>query len=224
MRVLVALLIGSVVGACLAAVVLFYNPMSRYAGKAPQGESYFYANDMEHFAISHAGKLPMPYRPSDIEPLWEGAINGVVLTVFPLINEAGDMVAFASRISALGEDSDLLLRGAYTHNDWLLSFAGRGTLFVDDRENLSELVRYGVVPVWLLRQPWAGARDLLATSGPDAGSASVLGGTGEFAGASGRIRQRHRVEQFGPGGLQFESELGLELSLAESGEQVADQR
>ena len=140
-----------------------------------------------------------------------------------LLNSDGEMVALASRVSALSEDSDLLLRGAKSNNDWLLSFPGRGTLFIDDRENLSDLVRYGVVPVWLLRQRWSGSRELLATAGPDAGSAQILGGTGEFTNASGRLRQRHFVEQFGSGGINWRTELGLVLEgIVDSAEQVED--
>jgi hypothetical protein len=223
MRILVGLLIGFVFGAVAAGAVLFYNPVSQHTGKAPAGDSYFYDSELEHFAMSHAGKLPVPMKPSLVQGLWESAVNGAVLTVFPLMNSDGEMVALASRISALSEDSDLLLRGAKTNNDWLLSFPGRGTLFIDDRENLSDLVRHGVVPVWLLRQAWGGSRELLATTGPDAGSAQILGGTGEFANASGRMRQRHLVEQFGSGGINWRTELGLVLDVAaDPDEQVDD--
>lgn len=223
MRILVGLLIGFIFGVAAASAVLFYNPLSQHTGKAPDGDSYFYDNELEHFAMSHAGKLPVPIKPSGVQGLWESAVNGAVLTVFPLANSDGKIVALASRVSALSEDSDLLLRGAKTSNDWLLSFPGRGTLFVDDRENLSDLIRYGVVPVWLFRQAWGGSRELLATTGPDAGSAQVLGGTGEFANASGRLRQRHLVEQFGLGGVNWRTELGLALEdVADSAEQVDD--
>jgi hypothetical protein len=222
MRTLLGLVLGCLIGATVAGVILFYNPMSQYEGKVPVGESLFYNNDMEHFAVSHSGRLPVPIRPRGIEPLWESAINGAVLTVFPLNNAEGEAVALASRVSMLSEESDLLLNGAKTHNDWLLSFAGQGTLFVDDREDLSELVRYGVVPVWLLRQPWTGSRELLSTSGPDAGSAKILGGTGEYKDAKGRLRQRHVIEQLGPGGIRWSSEVGLEIT-AEN-ETVVNQR
>ena len=211
MRIVFALAMGLLVGLVLAATILFYNPLSQYDGSSPVGESFFYDNDMEHFSVSHAGHLPVPFRPRDIEPLWESAIDGVVLTVFPLNNAEGEPVALASRVSVLSEDTDLLLHGVKTQNDWLLSFAGRGTLFVDDREDLSALVRYGVVPVWLLRQSWSGPRELLATSGPDAGSAQILGGTGEYENAKGRLRQSHLVKQFGRDGLGWSSQLGLEL-------------
>ena len=224
MRIIFALLVGLLFGVALAGAVLFYNPLSQYQGKSPSGEALFYDNDMEHFAVSHGGLLPVPIRPKGIEPLWESAINGAVLTVFPLNNEAGETVALASRVSVLAEDSDLLLRGAKTHNDWLLSVPGRGTLFIDDREDLSELIRYGVVPVWLMRRPWPGSRELLATSGPDAGSAQILGGTGEYVDAAGRLRQRHRVEQFGPGGIRWNTEVGLDVKAETSDpEQVAQE-
>ena len=225
MRGLFALVAGSLVGAALASAVLFYNPMSQFSGKVPAGEPLFYDSGMPYMAVSHSGKLPVPLRPRDIEPLWENAINGAVLTVFPINNAAGEPVALASRVSALSEESDLLLRGVKTHNDWLLSFPGRGTLFIDDREDLSELVRYGVVPVWLLRQPWAGSRELLATTGPDAGSAKVLGGTGDYKDSQGRLRQRHVIDQFGLGVIEWSSEIGLEVTTnSDTDEQVAAQR
>lgn len=224
MRMLFGLVIGCVVGVVIAGAILFYNPLSRYEGKAPVGESLFYDNDAEHFAVSHSGGLPVPMSPGSIEPLWESAINGAVLTIFPLTNAEGEPVALASRISILSEDSDLLLHGTKTHNDWLLSFAGKGTLFVDDREDLSELVRYGVVPVWLLRQAWPGSRELFATSGPDAGSAQILGGTGEYANAKGRLRQRHVVDEFSTSGIRWSSEVGLEFATeTDDDEPVADQ-
>ncbi len=215
MRFILAMLVGVVVGAMIAGAVLFYNPMSQHSGKAPVGESYFYSNELEQFAMSHAGKLPIPIKPSGIQGLWESAVNGAVLTVFPLTNSDGEMIALASRVSVLAEDSDLLLRGVKTHNDWLLSFPGKGTLFIDDEESLSDLVRYGVVPVWLLRQPWGGSREMLATAGPDSGSAQILGGTGEFAQATGRVRQRYTVEQFGLGDVSWKTEIGIQLNAAE---------
>ena len=225
MRIIFALVLGLLVGLGLAAAILFYNPVSQYVGKAPTGELLFYDNNMEHFSISHAGRIPVPFRPNSIEPLWEGAINGAVLTVFPLNNADGELVALASRTSILSEDTDLLLHGVKTHNDWLLSFAGRGTLFIDDQEDLSELVRYGVVPVWLLRQPWSGSREFLATSGPNTGSAQILGGSGEFNNATGRLRQRHLVEQFDRGDFRWSSQVGLEIDADDDdNEQVATQR
>ena len=211
MRFLVALIVGFCVGAAIACAALFYNPFSQFVGNPPAGTSYFYGNEQPDFAISHAGKLPVPIRPAGTQGLWESAINGAVLTVFPLTDGDGETVALASRISTLSEDSDLFLRGALTSNDWLISFPNLGTLYVDDRENLSAVLRHGVFPVWVFRQPWNGTQEMLATAGPDAGSAEIVGGNGDYENASGRIRQRYTVDRFGQDDVVWRTEIGLEL-------------
>ena len=212
MRIVTAFLIGAVLGAALGAGALLFNPLLEHSGEPPSGELLYYQSNADQFVLTHGETLPVPLKPTDVPPMWEATIKGAGLTVFPLNDADGNAVALASRVSILGERSDLLFNGPRLDSAWLLTFPGKGTLFVEEQENVWQVLREGVVPAWLLSGSWSGERELLPTSGPAVDGARVVAGSGDFAGSSGILRQRYRIGAFARQNVTWEAEVGVQLT------------
>jgi hypothetical protein len=148
-------------------------------------------------ALTHAGQLGLPRIPTDIESLWEGAIENVVLSVLVLEDENGAPRALASRISVPSDETDLLLRGFLVADHWLITTPDRGTLFVDGENNLWPFLKGSLIPVKYLKQEWSGPVRYPVTVGPASRQAAeVFGVSGEYAGAHGIARESYDLRNF----------------------------
>ena len=212
MRFFTTLVIGLMAGVALGAVAILFNPLVGHVGEVPKGELLYYQSDAEQFVFTHGEAMPLGVRPGDIPPMWEATIKGTALSVFPLNDADGNPVALASRVSLLDEQTDFLVNGPRLHSVWLLSYPGKGTLFVEEQENVWQFMRDGVIPVWLLSRDWSGASEVLPTSGPAVEGARVVAGTAGFTGSQGVIRQRYRLEHFEAENVTWEAEIGLQLT------------
>jgi hypothetical protein len=84
---------GVLVGVVLAAVVLYYNPLTtRAARKVDDAELTlrYSVPDRDLIALTHDERLPLPLKPEAVETLWERGIRSAALSVLTLHEVGGD--------------------------------------------------------------------------------------------------------------------------------------
>ncbi len=138
----------------------------------------------------------MPTYPSGVPNFWEGPINKSALSVV-LLRGSDGAAAIASRVSYPSEDTDLLRNGVLLTDDWIVSFPGEGSLFINAQSNWWPFLKEMLIPVWYLGRPWPGPSEYAPTVGPATGLwAFVDGATGRFAGLTGTAAERYSVREF----------------------------
>lgn len=190
---------GFVVGVMLALTGLYFNPLTQTPGPLPASDdrTFTYASPVtSELVFAHGNRSRLPSYPSGIPGLWEGTINNSALSVMLLRGEDGT-TAIASRISYPSEETDLLRSGVLLTDDWIVSFAGEGSLFINAQSNWWPFLKEMLIPVWYLGRPWPGPSEYAPTVGPANGSwAFVDGATGRFAGLQGTAAERYSVQEF----------------------------
>jgi hypothetical protein len=200
MKYLITWIVGVIVGAQLAAALVYFNPLTNTGDPRRGFDSLSLAYEYPGasvVALSHDGQLKLPSIPADVEPLWESGIAGMLLGVLDLVGDDGVTHAVASRVSVPSPRTDLVLDGVVVEDLWLVSIPGQGSLFVESEGNYWPLFKEVILPVGYLGQPWQGPKDYRPTRGPDVdGSAEVYGATGAFAGRTGVAAERLRLERY----------------------------
>jgi hypothetical protein len=239
MRYFASAFAGILVGVVLAAVVVYYNPLTMRAARSVENAwtLRYSVPDRDLIALTHYERLPLPLKPAGVDSLWEQAIRSAVLSVVSLHETAGKapngaaandvsggdaaaldvpVAAVATRLTVPSEATDLLLRGALLDDYWLVTVPGEGSLFVHDLNNLWPALRENVVPVSLLGLAWHGPAEYRTTLGPRGprGPGFVLGASGRFAGVSGDAGERYLLNRYsrGHGAEDLAGEIALDLS------------
>lgn len=191
MKYFISLLLGIATGAAMFVMGLYYNPFTSQDAVSPlavtsdrvldlaftsvPGEAILYTNDGESTA------LPYPDRVAD---LWEPAIADTSVFVTTLLDGRGGLAGIGIKSSTKSEASQVLYGKALVNSTWHVYLPGRGTLVIDQSENLWSYLREIVIPArWSSGDNWRGTFHGITTSGPGAlGTARVSGGSGVFAG------------------------------------------
>ena len=191
MKYLIALLVGIVLGAAAFIVALYLNPFGASQSVSPlavssqqqlslnftgvPSESVLYTNSGEYTASPH---------PEKTAELWESTLRKSRVAVVQLANGRGKPIGVGIKFSSDSEDTQILNSLAIVDSVWHIYIPGRGTLFVDQRENYWSYLRDVVIKArWNSADSWRGAWNRVMTSGPNAiGTGRVRGGNGEFAG------------------------------------------
>jgi hypothetical protein len=124
--------------------------------------------------------------PEKTQQLWEAPIRrtDVIVTLLSdsRSNEAGIGIKFISD----SEQTRIINGEALVDSSWHIVLPDRGSLFVYQNENYWNFLREIVIPAyWNSANNWKGTWHGNTTVGPGAlGTASVYGGSGEFAGLS----------------------------------------
>ncbi|HEU4616998.1 MAG TPA: hypothetical protein VFV10_03115 [Gammaproteobacteria bacterium] len=228
MKYFLATLAGIAAGAVLAAVCLYYNPLTTRAAAAleePSATLQYALPEGDLIATTHSRRLPFSLEPPGIDSLWERTVRSAALSVLSL-HAADGGLALATRLTRPSEATDLLLRGAILDDYWLVTMPGAGSLFVHDLNNVWPALRENGVRVSLLGRSWRGPSDYATTVGPEAprGPGLVLGGTGRFAGVVGEAAERYRLSRYSRarGAEQLTGELLLDLPAAAAPAQPAE--
>lgn len=224
MKYLFVALLGLVLGAALAGVVLYFNPFSGTAAAQPNATDrvlhYSLPDDVLDFALGADARL-FGQEPDD-GGLWEDTIDGSAVLGLTLKDDADQPVGIASRLMTVSADSDLLLHGVVLSDHWLVTIPGEGTLFVRADSNAWPFLKKTLVPVWYLERPWDGPSDYWPTVGPGSDEAGIaLGVAGGLHGREGSAIERYQLTALDPA-----RRLALakaELHLALPGPQVAAQ-
>jgi hypothetical protein len=224
MKYLFVALLGLALGAALAGVVLYFNPLSVTAAAQPNATDrvlrYSLPDDVLDFALGADARL-FGQDPDD-GGLWEETIDRSALLGLALDDGSGQPVAIASRLMTVSADTDLLLRGVLLSDHWLVTIPGEGTLFVHASSNAWPFLKKTLVPVWYLERPWQGPVTYWPTVGPGSDEAGVaVGVAGGLRGREGSAVERYEVTALDPARRSALAEGELHLALP--GPQVAAQ-
>ena len=207
MKYLITSLLGGIIGAGLAAVALYYNPLTMPTVTEPPSSNWTLAYGFprnDSLVLTHNGELKLPILPTDVPRLWENTINQVAMHVAILKDEQGSPVAIGTRVSMPSSDTDFLLAGAILNDYWLISVPGEGSLFMRTHSNLWPLLKDTVIPVRYLQRQWNGPRGYQPTDGPGFGNrGEVYGASGRFAAQTGSVSEAYELERFSlDGGIE----------------------
>jgi hypothetical protein len=116
--------------------------------------------------------------------LWEAPIRKTRAIATVLTDSRGRAAGIGIKFSSDSESTNILNGQAIVDSVWHIYMPERGSLFVEQSENLWSYLREVVIPAyWSSADSWRGIWRGDVTAGPGAlGTASVTGGSGEFAG------------------------------------------
>jgi hypothetical protein len=196
MKHLFVVLVGLVLGAAAAGVVLYYNPLATKSAPEPNATArvlhYSLPDQVLEFAVGEDARLFGQDTGGD--SLWEETIDRTAVLGLVLNDATNQPAALASRLMATSADTDLLLRGVLLTDHWLVTLPGEGTLFVRADSNAWPFLKNTLVPVWYLERPWNGPAEYWPTVGPGADeSGVVLGITGAFRGSEGSVVEHYQI-------------------------------
>ena len=224
MKYLLVAVVGLVLGAAAAGVVLYFNPLAAKSAPMPSPADrvlrYSLPDHVLEFAVGEDARLFGQDTGDD--SLWEETIERAAVLALVLNDGSNQPAALASRLLSTSAETDLLLRGVLVSDHWLVTVPGEGTLFVQADSNAWPFLKETLLPVWYLDRPWAGPAEYWPTVGPGADdSGRVVGVTGLYRGSEGSAVERYEVTALDPA-----REVALakgELHLNLPGPQVAAQ-
>jgi hypothetical protein len=224
MKYLIVAIVGLVLGAALAGVVIYFNPLATKSAPMPNAADrvlrYSLPDQVLGFAVGEDVRL-LGHDAGD-DSLWEETIDRSAVLGLVLNDASGQPSALASRLIATSDETDLLLRGVLVSDLWLITVPSEGTLFVDADSNAWPFLKETLMPVWYLERPWNGPAEYWPTVGPGADdSAKVLGVAGSFRGSSGSAVERYEITALDPARKLALANGELHLNLP--GPQVAAQ-
>lgn len=193
MKYIVALLAGILIGACLFLLLLYHNPFAANQGLSPLHVSDAQLVDVsyspvpgEALAVTNNGSAPVKPRPAGIDELWEQSIRRTRVLVTALTATDGGFAGIGIKFASDSESTRLLNAEAMVDSAWHIWMPDRGSLFIDQTENLWPYLRAVVLPARLSAgDSWRGTWYGITTAGPGAlGTGRVTGGSGRFAGVT----------------------------------------
>lgn len=191
MKYAIALTAGILVGAALFLVGLYYNPFAGSQGLSPLHVSDARLVDLsyssvpgEALAVTNNGGVSVKPRPEGIDELWEPSVRRTRLLVTTLTETDGEFAGIGIKFASDSESTRLLNAEAIVDSAWHIWLPDKGSLFIDQTENLWSYLRGVVLPARLSSaDSWRGNWYGITTAGPGAlGTARVTGGSGRFAG------------------------------------------
>ena len=224
MRYLIVTVFGLALGAALAGVVLYFNPLPNHAAAeslaAGRVLRYSLPDHVLQFSLGEDARLLGQDTGED--SLWEEAIDRTAVLGLVLDDATGSPAAVASRLLATSSASDLLLDGLLLSDFWLVTIPGEGTLFVRAESNAWPFLKETLIPAWYLKRPWQGPAEYWPTVGPSRDETAVVVGVGGvFRGSEGSAVERYELSVLDP--VQAVAVASGELHLNVPGPQVAAQ-
>ena len=194
-KYLFALLVGLAVGVTAFLALLYYNPLTTQQGLSPITVT---DNDVIKLGYSAAAEDTLVYtkygessidphpdpHPAKVLQLWEKPIRQTRAMATVLTDSRGQTAGIGIKFSSDSESTNILNGELIVDSIWHIYMPERGSLFVAQTENFWTYVREIVIPAyWSSADSWRGIWRGDVTAGPGArGTASVVGGSGEFAG------------------------------------------
>ena len=192
-RYLVALLAGLALGAAAAMALLFFNPLAAKNPLSPLSVSDNQMISLSYSAVpadallyANDGESRIRPFPEKVQQLWEAPIRRTDILVTLLSDSRSEEAGIGIKFVSDSERTRLINGEALVDSVWHIMLPDRGTLFVYQNENFWNYLREIVVPAyWSSAKNWRGSWHGNTTVGPGSlGTASVYGGSGEFAGLS----------------------------------------
>lgn len=182
------------------------------AGAGGRGESFFIELPADGIAVTHGGTMALAAGPPGIALLAEPRVRDGLALITKLRDAGGEVVGFASELEVFPPGADMM-RDIVWDTDWTLVIPGRGTLYLRQQEHSGELGPKVIGPTQETGEPWRGEWVVTTTAGPRPdGRGVIVGGAGEFEGASGTFVEIVTLTGFElPGVLIGRVELRLDL-------------
>ena len=225
-RYLLALIFGMVVGAVVFLGLLYFNPFTAQQRLSPITVT---DNDVVKLGYSAAAQDMLLYtndgesrvdpHPAKVLQLWEAPIRKTRAIATVLTDSRGQAAGIGIKFSSDSEGTNILNGQAIVDSVWHVYMPERGSLFVAQSENLWSFLREIVIPAyWSSADSWRGTWRGDITAGPGAlGTASVVGGSGEFAGLRSEgveaLSAKAYSVELGP--VAIDGELSIEIPRAE---------
>ena len=226
MRYLISLLVGLAVGAAAFFALLYFNPLTSQNKLSPLSvtddelislnysvvatDSLIYTNDGESQVMPH---------PAKVLQLWEKPVRRTDALATVLRDSRNQVAGIGLKISSDSESTNILNGEAIVDSVWHIYLPGRGSFFIEQKENYWAYLREVVLPAhWSSGDNWRGTWNGNLTSGPGAlGTSRVVGGSGEFAeldsiGVESLSAKAYSVEQ---GPVAVTGELSIEIPRTE---------
>lgn len=175
--------------------------------------SFFMQGPADFISLSHSGAAPIKLTPSDIRPLLSSRDgNSLALTAI-LRDRNGEVVGLASELEdfPISDDFD----GASVWDTyWTVVINGRGALLLHEKESLGPEVGRVFAETLQGTQDWTGNLVHASNVGPSPdGFGVIVGGTGEFEGATGFFEEIGTLRRFTPKG-DLEATIELRIRFA----------
>jgi hypothetical protein len=201
MKHLFVAIVGLILGAAAAGVVLYLNPLASRSAAMPNATDrvlrYSLPDHVLEFAVGEDARL-FGQDPGD-DGLWEETIDRSAVLGLVLNDGSNQPAALASRLISTSAETDLLLRGVLVSDHWLVTIPGEGTLFVRADSNAWPFLKGTLLPVWYLDRPWNGPAEFWPTVGPRPdSSADVVGVAGPLRGSGGSAVERYELTALDP--------------------------
>jgi hypothetical protein len=219
---LLTLFAGMLVGMVILAATVFYNPMLSSNNLSPLAVT---DNEVTHLSYSVAaldallytndGESQVAPNPTKVQQLWEPTIRRTTATVNIMADSRGRPAGVGIKFSSHSKESNSLSGKALVNSVWHIYLPERGSLFIEQSENYWKYLQDIVVPAYRSSgNNWRGTWLSNITDGPGAlGTASVAGGTGQFAGldtvAVEALSAKAYSVELGP--VAMTGELSIEL-------------
>lgn len=226
MKYLISLLVGMVVGTAAFLALLYFNPLTAQNKLSPLSvtedelislnysavatDTLIYTNDGE--------SQVMPY-PAKVLQLWEQPVRKTDALATVLRDSRNQVAGIGLKFSSDSESTNILNGEAIVDSVWHIYLPGRGSFFIEQKENYWAYLREVVLPAyWSSGDNWRGIWNGNLTSGPGAlGTSRVFGGSGEFAalesvGVESLLAKAYSVEQ---GPVAVTGELSIEIQRRE---------
>ena len=191
MKYVLMLLLGAVVGGCIALAAVYYNPFSTQASLSPLSVSgnqqlvlNYSAVAADSILFTNNGEATVRPHPSKVLQLWEAPIRRSDTRVTLMRDGRNQPVGIGIKFSSLSERTKLLQGEALVDSAWYIFMPGQGSLLIEQSENHWPFLREIVLPAHMSSADnWRGNWHGTITDGPGAlGTARVFGGSGRFVG------------------------------------------
>lgn len=193
--------------------------------ESPAETLSFFINVPEDFiALSHGGQLALKMNPPGIVSLKDTPVANMLALTTRLRDKDDRLVGITSELEDFGETKEKTApdqapdqAGTKVWDTyWTLAVAGRGSLYLHEKESLGPTVGRIFADAREQQKDWVGSHTEASTVGPLPGrNGEIVGGTGAFAGASGTFREIGTLKRFTRDGeIEARIELRLELDRA----------
>jgi hypothetical protein len=194
----------------LSPITVTDNDVVKLGYSAVAQDMLVYTNDGESRVDPH---------PAKVLQLWEAPIRKTRAIATVLTDSRGQAAGIGIKFSSDSESTNILNGQAIVDSVWHIYMPERGSLFVSQSENFWSYLREIVIPAyWSSADSWRGIWRGNVTAGPGAlGTASVAGGSGEFAGLRSEgveaLSAKAYSVELGP--VAVDGELSIEIPRAE---------
>ena len=225
-KYLFALIFGMAVGAVVFIGLLYFNPLTAQQRLSPITVTDndviklgYSAAVQDMLIYSNDGESRVDPYPAKVLQLWEAPIRKTRAIATVLTDSRGQAAGIGIKFSSDSESTNILNGQAIVDSVWHIYMPERGSLFVSQSENLWSYLREIVIPAyWSSADSWRGIWRGDVTAGPGAlGTASVVGGSGEFAGlrSEGVEALSAKAYSVEHGPVAIDGELSIEIPRAE---------